>query len=94
MGLEADAGTVSEAEGDADGAGGSGQYDNEKSCGARDTRPRSAALGEVEGGAGDRGATNKETHAETPRELRNPSRKREQQSLEADGPTNDVAARP
>ncbi len=59
----------------ADGAGGSGQCDHDMSCGARDTRPRSTALAEVEGGAGDRGAT-KDTHAGTPRDLRSVAAKR------------------
>ncbi len=76
MGQGADSGAVSEAEGGADGAGGSGQCDHHMSCGAHDTRPRSTALEEVEGGVGDRGAT-KDTHAGIPRRLRSAAGKRE-----------------
>ncbi len=74
------------------------------SCGARDTRPRSTALEEVEVGVGARGAT-KDTHAGTPRSLRSVAAKRERnynranrrraalerRAFEADGPTNGVA---
>jgi hypothetical protein len=107
MDLEADSGAVSEAQGGADDAGGSGQCDHDMSCGARDTRSRSTALKDVEGGVGDRGAT-KDTHAGIPRSHRSVAAKRERnynrvnrrraalerRALEADGPSNDVAAGP